>query len=240
MIRAPVVVLFDIDDTLVNHSVAFDEASAALHESCESDLSLAEFVAAWTAAHSRHFASYVAGTISYDDQRRARIRDVWGDALSDDEADERFAVYLHEYEASWRLFDDVLPCLDRLAAHQLGVISNGQSDQQRRKLSRLNILERFDFVLISEECDWAKPDVEIFSHAMSSMNRDAATAIYIGDRYELDAVPARAAGLCGVWLDRRRSAHDASRTPTIATLEELPELAARMRPNYTGTLERVK
>lgn len=222
------VILFDIDDTLVDHTGAFDKASAALHKHCDSDLSLAEFVTAWTAAHSKHFAKFVAGALSYDDQRRARVREIWTDNLSDREADELFAVYLHEYEASWRLFDDVLPCLDRLAAHQLGVISNGQSHQQRQKLARLGILDRFDYVLISEECDWAKPDVQIFSHAMSSMNLDPGTAIYIGDRYELDAAPARQAGLCGIWLDRHGGARDGRTPPVVETLEQLPQLVAQL------------
>jgi putative hydrolase of the HAD superfamily len=219
-------ILFDIDDTLVDHTGAFDKATAALHKHCESDLSLAEFVVAWTAAHSKHFANFVAGAISYDDQRRARVREIWGNALSDRDADALFAVYLHEYEASWRLFDDVLPCLDRLAAHQLGVISNGQSHQQRQKLVRLGILDQFDYVLISEECDWAKPDVQIFSHAISSMNPDPGTAIYIGDRYELDAAPARQAGLYGIWLDRHGGTRGGRAPPIVETLEQLPELVA--------------
>ncbi len=223
-------ILFDIDDTLVDHSVAFHQALAALHRHCESELSLDGFIDACTAAHSRHFARYVAGTLSYDEQRRARIRETCGGALSDQEVDELFAVYLHQYEECWRLYDDVLPCLDRLADHQLGVISNGQSEQQRKKLARLNIADRFDYVLISEECNWAKPQVEIFAHALSCLRQDADAALYVGDRYELDAAPARRAGLCGVWLDRHRSASERDHLPTIGSLLELPQLVGASWP----------
>lgn len=221
-------ILLDIDDTLVDHSAAFRRALAALHRHCGSELSLDDFVAACTAAHRRHFARYVAGMLSYDEQRLARIRETCGGTLSDHEADELFAVYLQEYEDCWRLFDDVLPCLDRLANHQLGVISNGQSEQQRKKLARLGIADRFDYVLISKDCDWAKPDVEIFAHALSSMNQDAAMSFYVGDIYEVDATPARQAGLCGVWLDRNGSASANSRQPIIATLHELPKLVEQL------------
>ena len=192
------IILFDVDDTLVDHSHAFRMASAELHRYCESDIAFDEFVGTWTAAHRRHFSRYVGGELSYDGQRRARVRDTFDATLSDIETDELFAVYLHKYESCWRLFDDVLPCFDALAKHQLGIVSNGQSEQQRRKLARLGISDRFDYVLISEECDWAKPDVEIFAHTLSSMNWDAATTFYVGDVYELDAKPARQAGPCGV------------------------------------------
>jgi putative hydrolase of the HAD superfamily len=225
-------ILFDIDDTLVDHSAAFRKALTALHRHSGSALSLDGFVDACTAAQRRHFARYVAGMLSYEQQRRARIREACSGTLSDHEADELFAVYLHEYEACWRLFDDVLPCLDRLANHQLGVISNGQSEQQRKKLACLGISDRFDYVLISEECDWAKPDVEIFAHALSSLSKDADAAFYIGDRYELDAAPARKAGLCGVWLDRHKSASDSSHRPVIESLYELPHLVwGQVGPN---------
>ena len=81
------------------------------------------------------------------------------ETLSDGEADARFGVYLRCYESHWSLFADVLVCLERLSSMPLGIISNGNSDQQHQKLKRTGILERFSTVVISEEVGASKPEV---------------------------------------------------------------------------------
>jgi putative hydrolase of the HAD superfamily len=82
------------------------------------------------------------------------------------------------------------------------VISNGQAAQQRSKLERTGILDRFDRVLISEECGCAKPNAAIFHRACSMVDESPQQSVYVGDLYDVDAVAARAAGLTGIWLDR--------------------------------------
>lgn len=220
-------ILFDIDDTLIDHSSAFDGATAALYASGGFDMPYEKFVANWSRAHRRNFDRYLLGELTYDEQRRARVRETIDVRLTDAESDRLFDIYLEVYESSWRLFDDVQECLEQLAGHRLGVISNGQSRQQRAKLERLGIAERFDEILISEECGWAKPDPRIFRRACSACGHSPAGSVYVGDSYELDASAARRAGLTGIWLDRRRSATAAHAAPIVATLAEVPQLARR-------------
>lgn len=55
------------------------------------------------------------GEISFKEQRREKIKEVFnlaGIALPDEEADLAFQEYLREYEQNWRLFYDVMPCLE--------------------------------------------------------------------------------------------------------------------------------
>lgn len=82
--------------------------------------------------------------------------------LRDREVDEIFSVYVAEYEQSWTLFNDVLPCLDSLVAVRLGLRSNGAAIEQRRKLSSLGLGARFAKVLTSEEAGATKPAPAIF------------------------------------------------------------------------------
>jgi putative hydrolase of the HAD superfamily len=222
------VILFDLDDTLVTHSRAFDAATAALHARANVPLTLPEFASVWSAAHRRHFDRYLAGTTSYEGQRRARVREVIGSELSDSDADGLFATYLSTYEDSWALFADVHPCLASVSRYRLGVVSNGQSHQQRLKLQRLDIADRFDCILISEECGRSKPEPEIFLQACSLLGASPADAIYVGDQYDLDAVAARDAGLFGVWLDRGGAACPPNRQPAISSLDRLPQLVTAL------------
>jgi putative hydrolase of the HAD superfamily len=217
------VIFFDIDDTLVDHGSAIRAAVETLHKSCAVTVSLLEFSAAWAAALNRHFDRYLAGELSYESQRRAKLRETIDPTMSDEAADHAFATYLASYEAHWRLFPDVLPCLERLARYRLGVISNGQAAQQRLKLERTGILDRFDRVLISEECGCAKPNAAIFHRACSMVDESPQQSVYVGDLYDVDAVAARAAGLTGIWLDRAGRVSAEHAPPMIHSLAQLEE-----------------
>lgn len=220
-------VLFDIDDTLLDDARATREATDALREYLAPDLPQLEFKTRWLGSLRRHFERYLAGQIGFQEQRRARIRDAVAADLSDREADDAFEIYVTVYENEWSLFGDVLPCLEALGGHQLGIVSNGNGRQQRRKLSRLGILDRFAVVVVSEDCGWAKPDPRIFARACELGRAYPPHVVHVGDRYDVDAFGAAAAGLRAVWLDRRCSepaepvSSDIARITTLAELRDL-------------------
>lgn len=224
-------VLFDLDDTLLDDTSATSAAVKALHDQLGSNESLDQFRARWSSSLRHHFGRYVSGEISFDEQRRSRIRDAVQLALPDSAADQLFARYLAAYERSWALFADVVPCFDALQGCVLGIVSNGDSRQQRAKLSRLGILDRFACVVLSGELGIAKPDRRIFSAACERCGIAAGDTIHVGDNFDLDVLGASGAGLRPVWLDRLdTSGHAESREfSVIRTLAELPRLVATAR-----------
>jgi len=219
-------VLFDLDGTLLDDSAA---TRAALHDLAQhfgNELASDDLEARWFAAIERHFSRFLSGEISFQEQRRARMRDVFQAQLADAHVDALFDIYLAAYERSWQLFPDVEPCLDALARHKLGVVTNGDSQQQRRKLATLGILDRFGCVAVSGEIGWSKPDPRLFLVACEAGCTEPRDAVYIGDRYETDVLGARRAGLRAVWLDRLSgSLPPHCRTETrLTTLADLPAL----------------
>ncbi|HEY9225883.1 MAG TPA: hypothetical protein VIP11_04505 [Gemmatimonadaceae bacterium] len=69
-------------------------AVAALHsELGASELSI--FRAGWVAAMREHFPRYVRGELTYEEQRRARLRHTVDPRLSDADADALFQRYFH-------------------------------------------------------------------------------------------------------------------------------------------------
>jgi putative hydrolase of the HAD superfamily len=156
------------------------------------------------------------------------VRDVIDPQLSDEAADAVFASYYASYEANWVLFEDARRCLERLSACRLGVLSNGPGREQRRKLVQMGICDLFEGVFISEECGAAKPDPSIFLGACRAFTEPPSKVIYVGDRYDLDAVAARRAGLCGVWLDRSGAADRDHAGPVIRSLDELVGLVGQV------------
>jgi putative hydrolase of the HAD superfamily len=232
-------VLFDLDDTLLDHRGASRDALAA-HLGATGHAGGADAgFDRWHALEEEHYHRYLRGEIDWQGQRRARAREFvapFGLLLERDaDADAWFEGFRAASQAAWRLFDDVPECLRVLGGHRLGIITNGQEDYQRTKLAAMG-LAGLDPVVCSATEGVAKPDPEIFARACARAGIPADRACYVGDRLRTDAIGAADAGLLGVWLDRSATASDDERAAAAAAgavvihgLDELPGVLARAR-----------
>ncbi len=64
---------------------------------------------------------------------------------------------------------------------KLGLITNGGSIIQRRKLRGLGLESTFDVIVISRELGCGKPDPRIFSHALAELGEPASASVYVID-----------------------------------------------------------
>lgn len=223
-------VLWDVDDTLFDYRGANEDA-ALRHFAAEGSLgrfpSPQAALERWWAVTEEQYARFLAGELDFAGQRRERARAFLGRPLGDAEADRWFAGYTACFEAAWRLFPDVLPALDALAgSHRHAVLSNSSAPYQRRKLATLGIGDRFETVLCSEELGHAKPAAEAFHAACRALALPPGSVAYVGDRADTDAAAATAAGLCGVWLDRRGTGAGEGADPAVPRVRSLAELPA--------------
>jgi putative hydrolase of the HAD superfamily len=126
--------------------------------------------------------------------------------------------------ANYRLFDDVLPTLERLEAARLrlGVVSNFE-EWLERLLEALHVTRYFDVRVISGVEGVEKPDPKIFRLALERIGVEPEEAVYVGDSVHFDVEPATAVGMLGVLLDRRGRFPEHAGV-RIASLEELPGL----------------
>lgn len=212
------VILFDLDGTLLDHDAA--ERQGALAFAAAFGLEVSGFLERWREVSGWQLGRFLAGEIGFAEQRRLRVREMLGRALSDDEADQVSKVCLDAYENGWRLYPDVLPCLERLRGARLGVITNGNREQQLAKLESTSILSSFTPVVTSEDAGAAKPDPDIFRVACGWAGVLPAACTYVGDRLDIDAHAAARAGVRGIWLDRAASAADTPGVEVIWSLEE--------------------
>jgi len=219
------IVFFDLDDTLIDSQGAVGEAVRKIHFDLQVKQSLEDFLGAWRAAHAHRYPRYLDGHLSYQDASRMRVRDALGANVTDSEADAVFERYMRAYELNWALFSDVRPCLSALRGTRLGVISNGPSKEQRRKLTQLGIEPSFERIVISEECGCAKPNAGIFARACELANVAAHDAWYVGDNFEIDYGGATAAGLRAVWLNRRGEKPQTN-SHIVTSLTQVPNVIA--------------
>ncbi|QES48042.1 hydrolase [Streptomyces venezuelae] len=200
-------VLWDIDDTLFDYTGA-DTAGLAQHLA-EEGLgdrygTPAEALALWRELTERNWARFAAGETGFQEQRRDRVRDFLRQPdLTEAEADAWFDRYVAHYQAAWKVFPDVLPALDALAAgYRHGVLTNSSSANQDPKLRRLGLRDRFEVLVCAAELGISKPQAGAFRAACAAMGLEAGEVAYVGDQPEIDARGARDAGLLAVWLDR--------------------------------------
>lgn len=223
--------LFDLDDTLMAHTRAVDEAIALAQSTAGGVFAADEAVAVqrrWAQLEEVHYTRYLTGELTYLGQRIWRARDLlapYGIAVDDDEALAWFERYLVGYRDAWRLFDDVLPAIDALESAlpglRFGIITNGDLAFQTDKLTRIDLWDRLGLtpvradgsvddparrgrVIASGELGITKPDSAIFHAAAAAFGVAPAACAYMGDRVRTDAVGAHDAGMLGIWLDRGR------------------------------------
>jgi putative hydrolase of the HAD superfamily len=201
-------VLFDLDGTLIDQDGAMTDALRAWLPTLGVEPT-AELLAAWPAVQERHFTAWREGRIGFDEQRRRRLRDflpVAGLAVPDDPAalDRVFDGYLRAYERSWRVFSDVDEALAAIAAAGLAtaVLTNGIREQQNDKLARVGLAGRVGPVFTVDDLGVAKPDPDAFRGACRRWGLAPGSVLSVGDRYDLDVLAARAAGLSAIHLDR--------------------------------------
>jgi len=87
----------------------------------------------------------------------------------------------------------------RTAGKTLGLITNGQTRWQTRKLEGLGLGSFFEVVLISEAEGVKKPEAAIFHRALDRIGVLPADAMFVGDHPEVDVRGAHDAGLVAVW-----------------------------------------
>ena len=148
------------------------------------------------------------------------MRDVFvAPEMSDDEADDRYGVFIRAYEALTRPFDDAEQCLQLLGGQRLGIISNGTRDQQIAKLRRAGLLKYFSVMVYSEDVGLGKPSPSIFLEACRRAGDSYQQCVHIGDDLEADVAASRSLGMRGIHLSRMGESPVGP--PVISTLNNL-------------------
>ncbi|MFR0357000.1 HAD family hydrolase [Streptomyces sediminimaris] len=224
-------IVWDVDDTLFDYTSA-DRAGMCAHLAAEGLLrrydTVERALAHWREVTDAQWARFAAGEVSFEEQRRDRVRVFLGQELTDAESDAWFQRYIAHYETAWALFPDVLPVLDALAAsHRHAVLSNSSLTVQDRKLRVLGVHDRFEAVLCAAELGVSKPEAGAFLAACDALELAPHQVAYVGDHPEIDGRGAAEAGLLSVWIDRSgvHTGGGAGVGPhRIASLAELPAL----------------
>lgn len=221
-------VVFDLDDTLADLSgaerLAWESVSGVIEELVPG-IDIAAFRARYVAVADGHYERFVAGEIDFRGYRYERLADALAPWRPLD--DDLFLAYSVEkrriIEELWAVVDAV-PTLELLRARglRIGVLTNGPSAMQRRKLEVIGLTGHVDAVAVSEEIGVGKPDPASYAYALDALGVEAGEAAMVGDSLVNDVEGALAAGLAAaIWVTRRDAAAPAG-AAKVARLGEVP------------------
>jgi putative hydrolase of the HAD superfamily len=113
------------------------------------------------------------------------------------------------------------------AGLRLGVVTNGPTQKQRRKIEALELQARLGALLISEEFGAAKPNPKIFLAAAAALEVQPSECMFIGDNPAKDVGGASAVGMRAVWFRGtiQWPSELASPQESIGSLQQVLELA---------------
>lgn len=123
---------------------------------------------------------------------------------------------------AWRIFDDVLPALDSLAARgiDLAIISNWD-ERLLPLLKDLRLAKYFEQIVVSCDIGFPKPSPVIFEHAAKKLGLPPQNILHVGDSANHDVAGAKKAGFQALLLDRDAEEPSEGTIRSLTTLERI-------------------
>ena len=223
-------VIFDFDDTLADstgvHERVWPQVAEVVGRHVPG-LDAAAFLVRYDGVMDAHYERLLSGEVDFHGFRRERLAEAlapWSGV-----SDRLFAAYLEvkaRVVAELRPYPDAIATIRvlRSAGIRVGVLTNGPSELQRRKLAVTGIDVEVDVIGISGELGAHKPAAAAFAAVLDLLGCDAAAAAMVGDSLVNDVHGALAHGFAEVvW----KAPHEAEPPPgahRVRHLGEVPSL----------------
>lgn len=213
-------VLFDFDDTLQDRAAAFLQYCDFFFDKYFPALPPAERERRRQEMLRRNNGGYV----NYIDYFLSLFEEWgWKDAPPVGDIYREFQFRFPDYVS---LLPDAEPVLRELRRRgfKVGVITNGPSLLQNRKLDVSGLRPLLDIAVVSGDENVHKPDPEIFRRTAARLGVACASCLYVGDHPVNDIEGARAAGMRPVYINAFGADIHPENAAEIARLTELLEL----------------
>ncbi|MBL4934376.1 YjjG family noncanonical pyrimidine nucleotidase [Clostridium sp. YIM B02515] len=219
------VIIFDADDTLFDFKKSEREAfrNAILEFDIEYDEN--HHLKIYQEINTAIWKEFEQGLITQEKLKVERFKRL-SDKLNTSFDENKFAkVYMkHLADASF-LFDESIELVESLHKnYKLTIVTNGLTDVQSKRIRKSEIAKYFEYVVISEEIQIAKPDPKIFEHAMQNINHtDKSKILMVGDSLTSDIQGGINFGVDTCWYNPKRLQNNTNIKPTyeVSCLMEL-------------------
>ena len=220
--------LFDADDTLFNFGKSEEVSLKKTLFHFDATIGFEEVYQTYKKESEKLWRMLELGKTTKDHLRVERFRltaekhdiQVCPEKLSD--------LYLEILPEQVNLNDHANEMCEYLANHyRVGIVTNGIESVQKRRLEKSGLSKFIEFMVVSEECGFAKPDIRFFEHTMSKFTGSSKEkSLVIGDRLETDNEGAHAFGIDACWYNPKKLAGKLSMKPKyqIECLSEIKKI----------------
>jgi len=208
--RLPKAILLDLDDTILNDSGGVEHCWSAACSTCASELAEVDSAALLEAIGrtQRWFWSdrerHREGRLDLGAARRRIVGRALAEVGADPALAERIAEsYGNQRDAAIQPFQEAIETVRwlRECGSRLALLTNGSAAAQRSKISRFELADLFDSILIEGEVGYGKPDPRIYAQALRNLGVAPAQAWMVGDNLEWDVAQPQLMGVFGIWID---------------------------------------
>lgn len=229
-------VIFDIDDTLYSYRAAnaLSMPVAADYARRELGVEREQFLALYQQCMEEQLCTHseVAGchsrAIRFQMVLERLRKPLYHAAVLND-------LYWNHFLDVMEPFPDVGEALEylRSAGLRTGVCSDMTADWQLKKLHRLGLLDKMDFVVTSEEAGVEKPHPDIFRLSAQKAGCAAKECLFVGDNLNKDVRGAQRAGMSALWYRSEGLAADkVTDVKSILGYQELIEHIKLLQKEY--------
>ncbi|WP_190242619.1 HAD family hydrolase [Hymenobacter lapidiphilus] len=223
-------ILFDLDDTLYDHTAT---ARAALAATAAGRASLREVPAdtlymRYSDLLEEMHPRVMRGELDYLTARELRFRQLLEPYEAAPTAGS-LAGLAEEHYGHYRQFRQpvagALALLRRLKPDfRIGVVTNNRTSEQEEKLDYLGMSGLVDALITSEAVGVLKPDPAIYHVALQRLQGRPAETVMVGDNWVADVVGAQAVGIRPVWLNRGGVSRPLPGVAELGSLEPLEQV----------------
>ena len=141
-------------------------------------------------------------------------------------------LFWNSYISSIRPFPGIPELFAKIreSDRKIGICTNMTADWQMKKLVRLDLIDKCDFIVSSEEADAEKPVRAIFDLCLEKAGCHASECLFIGDNPVCDIQGAIDAGMNALWLAQKPEAR--AKHPALSFVSSTKELATVLSERY--------
>jgi putative hydrolase of the HAD superfamily len=119
----------------------------------------------------------------------------------------------------------------------IGIVTNGDTQQQKRKIAKLGIAQFTSCIFVSQEFGVAKPDPSIFLAAARCLDTDPERILFVGDNPAFDIWGAHQVGMRTLWIQHepRTWPEDIPQDSADSTVHTFADLLTLLKIQPTDT-----
>ena len=199
----PKFVFFDLDNTLLDHTTAEEEAHKEIYQAYPElqKVSEEDWLQTYAEINRVLWLQYQNGEVDRHELHRSRFNDTMAKlGIRNGHSEEIGAHYMQLYRNHWHWIDGAKEALEKVAEkYPVGFITNGFQETQRKKIEVLGLEQYSDIFIISEEVGVMKPHPKVFDLATEKSSTSRGHILYVGDSYSSDIIGGKNAGWKTAW-----------------------------------------